>query len=187
MWHHHGGSVRGGGGQGRSLMQGAEGLELFSQGRNLRAELRNNARGVSGGSGQRLGGHSRWWGEGGPAHPWAGLLSTQVHQHVVLVEFDVAGQNPASLRVERLRCQLGLECMENRDYEMDSLGTVLWTRGQDSGDSKRLASIGAGFHGPGPVKWVGIKVVKYQTRDCRRGELGSEGAFGEGMIALSYL
>jgi len=185
MWHHRGGSVRGGGGQGRSLMQGVESLELFLQGRNLHEELRNNARGVSGGNGQRLGGRSRWW--GGPARPWAGLLSMQVHQHVVLVEFDIAGQNPASLWVECLRCQLGLECMENRDYPMDSLGTVLWTRGRDSGDSKRLASIGAGFCGPGPVKWVGIKVVKYRTRDCRQGKLSFEGVFGEGVIALSYL
>jgi len=84
-----------------------EGLELFMQGCNLCSELCNNARGVRGGGDQRLGGSLRWW---------EGPLSTKMHQHVVLVEFDIAGQNPASLQVEHLRCQLGLECMENGDY-----------------------------------------------------------------------
>jgi len=96
-------------------------------------------------------------------------------------------KDPASLWVEHLGCQLGLECMENEDYPVDSLGTVLWTQGQDSGDSEGLASIGAGFHGPGPVKWMGAKVVEHRAWDSRGGKLSSEGAFGEGMVALSDL
>jgi len=51
--------------------------------------------------------------------------------------------------------------MENGDHPLDGLGTVLQTRGWDNGDGKGLASIGAGFHGPGPVKQVGIKVMEY--------------------------
>jgi len=168
-------------------VHGMEGLELTPQGRNLRTELRDNARGVRGGSDQRLGGSSRWWEGRGLACPWAGPLSTKVHQHVILVEFDIAGKDPASLRIKRLGCQLGFECMENGDYPVDSLRTVLWTRGRDSGDSKGLASIGASFRGPGPAERVDVKVMENRTRDCRRGKTSSEGAFGEGMVTLSYL
>ena len=185
--HHSGGSAGGEGGQSRSLMRDTEGLELLSQGCNLCTELCDNARGVRGGSGQRLGGSSSRWEGGGFACPWAGSLSTKVHQHIVLIEFDIAGQDPASLRVECLGCQLGFECMEHGDYPMDSLRTVLWTQGRDSGDSEGLASIGASFHGPGPAERVGIEVVENRTRDCRRGKTSSEGAFGEGMVTLSYL
>jgi len=77
--------------------------------------------------------------------------------------------------------------MENRDNPVDCLGAVLWTRGRDSRDSERLASIGASFRGPGPVKWMSVEVVEYRTWDSGGSESSPEGALGEGMVALSYL
>jgi len=87
-------------------------------------------------------------------------LSMQVHQHVVLIQLDVGRENPAHLLVKRLGGELHFEGMENRDYPEDSLGTVLWTRGWDSGDSEGFASIGAGFHGPRPVEWVSTDMME---------------------------
>jgi len=77
--------------------------------------------------------------------------------------------------------------MENRDQPVDGLGTILWTQGQDSGNSKGFAGIGASFHGPGPVEWVGVKVMEDQFGDSRGSEARSEGALGECMVVLSYL
>ena len=124
---------------------------------------------------------------GGFARPGVSTLSTQVHQHVILVDFDVAGQDPASLRVERLRGQLSLEGMENGDDPLGRFRAVLWTRGRDSGDCKGFASVRTSLRGPRPEVGVGVKVVEDRTGDCGRSETSPEGSFGEGMPTLSYL
>ena len=115
------------------------------------------------------------------------MLGMQVHQHVTLVDFDIAGQDPARLRVERLGGQLSLEDMENGDDPLDRFGAVLWTQGRDSRDCKGFAGVGASLRGPGPEEGVSVKVVEDRAGDCGGSETSLEGAFGEGMPALSYL
>jgi len=139
--------------------------------------------GVSTLGGGARGGRSR----GGLACSKASQLSTQVHQHVVLIQFDIGREDPACLLVKRLGGELHFECMEDRDYPLDSLWTVLQTQGWDSRNGKGFASVGAGFRGPGPVKWVSINVVEDQVGDRRGSELRPKGAFGEGMVTLSNL
>jgi len=41
------------------------------------------------------------------------MLSTEMHQHIVLVELDVGRENPACLLVKRLGSELRLKCMED--------------------------------------------------------------------------
>jgi len=62
---------------------------------------------------QLVRGSARRWCGGWLAHPKVGKLSTKVHQHIVLVEFDIGREDPACLRVERLRGELQLECMKD--------------------------------------------------------------------------
>ena len=164
-----------------------EGLDLVPQGRNLRTELCNNARGLRGDGGDWPSGSSGCRRGGGFTRLGASTLGTQVHQHVTLVDFDIAGQDPASLWVEHLGGQLSLEGMENGDDPLDRFGAVLWTRGRDSRNCEGFAGVGASLRGPGPEEGVSVKVVEDRAGDCGRSETSLEGAFGEGMPALSYL
>ena len=84
-----------------------------------------------------------------------------MQQHVTLIQLDIGGEDPTSLRVKSLSSQLGLECMETGDHPLDCLRAVLATGDRDGGDRKGFASIGASLGHPRPSGGVSSKVSEY--------------------------